>query len=62
MILDGDSVPLDMGRERRLFTTHQRIALHHKYGGCAADNCDRPPAWTEVDLPGFHGQILESAA
>jgi hypothetical protein len=62
MVLDGDSVPLDMGRERRLFTTHQRIALHHKYGGCAADNCDRPPAWTEVDLPGFHGQILESAA
>jgi hypothetical protein len=48
MVLDGDSVPLDLGRERRLFSKHQRIALAHQYGGCAAINCDRPPAWTET--------------
>ncbi len=48
MVLDGDSVPLDLGRERRLFSKHQRIALAQQYGGCAASNCDRPPAWAEV--------------
>ena len=48
MVLDGESVPLDLGRERRLFSKHQRIALAQQYGGCAAANCDRPPAWTEA--------------
>ena len=48
MVLGGASEPLDLGRERRLFTKYQRIALHHQYGGCAATNCDRPPAWTEA--------------
>jgi hypothetical protein len=62
MVLDGDSVPLDVGREQRLFDRYQKIAINHRYHGCAAHNCDRPPAWMELDLPGFHGQILESAA
>ncbi len=48
MVLDGDSMPLDLGRERRLFSKHQRIALAQQYGGCAAAGCDRPPAWTEA--------------
>jgi hypothetical protein len=48
MVLDGDSVPTDLGRERRLFSKHQMIALVHRYHGCAATNCDRPPAWTEI--------------
>ena len=48
MVLGGSSVPLDLGRERRLFSKHQRIALAHRYGGCAADSCDRPPSWTEI--------------
>jgi hypothetical protein len=47
MVLDGDSVPVDLGRERRLFSKHQKIALDHRYRGCAAANCDRPPSWTE---------------
>jgi hypothetical protein len=47
MVLDGDSVVLDMGREQRLFDRYQRIAMAHRFGGCAAENCDRPPAWTE---------------
>ena len=47
MVLDGDSVPLDLGREQRLFSRYQKIAINHRYRGCAADNCDRPPAWME---------------
>jgi hypothetical protein len=47
MVLDGDSVPLDLGREQRLFSRYQKIAINHRYQGCAAHNCDRPPAWTE---------------
>jgi hypothetical protein len=47
LVLDGESVVLDMGREQRLFDRHQRIAMAQRYGGCAAVNCDRPPAWTE---------------
>jgi hypothetical protein len=48
MVLDGDSAVLDMGRERRLFDRYQRIAMAHRFGGCAAESCDRPPAWTEA--------------
>ena len=47
MVLDGASMPLDVGREQRLFDRYQTIAISHRYGGCAADNCDRPPAWIE---------------
>jgi hypothetical protein len=47
MVLGGDSVPLDLGRERRLFTKHQKIALDHQHHGCAAETCDTPPAWVE---------------
>ena len=47
MVLDGDSMPLDVGREKRLFDRYQKIAINHRYNGCAADNCDRPPAWME---------------
>jgi hypothetical protein len=48
MVLGGDSVPLDLGRTRRLFTKYQKIAMAQRYGGCAAVNCDRPPGWTEA--------------
>jgi hypothetical protein len=47
MVLDGQSMPLDVGREKRLFDRYQKIAINHRYNGCAADNCDRPPAWME---------------
>jgi hypothetical protein len=47
MVLDGDSVPLDLGREQRLFDRYQKITINHRYNGCAAANCDRPPAWME---------------
>jgi hypothetical protein len=47
VVLGGDSMPLDVGREQRLFDRYQKIAINHRYAGCAADNCDRPPAWVE---------------
>ena len=57
MVLDGDSVPLDVGREQRLFDRYQKIAINHRYHGCAAHNCDRPPAWMEFhhEDPWHHG-------
>jgi hypothetical protein len=47
MVLDGDSMPLDLGRERRFFSKHQRIGLDHTYGGCATDGCHMPPSRVE---------------
>ena len=47
-ILDGTSLPLDLGRTRRFFTEPQRVALATIYEQCAADGCDRPYAWTEL--------------
>ena len=48
MVLGGDSVVLDLGREQRLFDHHQRITLGRTQHGCIADGCDRPPAWCEA--------------
>ena len=39
---------LDLGRETRLFTGRQRIALAARDGGCRWPGCDKPPAWTEA--------------
>ncbi|HEX4978267.1 MAG TPA: HNH endonuclease signature motif containing protein, partial [Nocardioides sp.] len=47
MVLGGESMPLDLGRERRLFSKHQKIALDHQYQGCAAETCDLPPSRVE---------------
>jgi len=40
--------PLDVGREHRLYTPRQRIALAARDGGCRWPRCDRPPSWTEA--------------
>jgi len=47
-VLDGRSVPLDLGRSRRLFSEHQRIAAGLTHSTCAADGCERPFAWCEL--------------
>jgi hypothetical protein len=39
---------LAYGRERRLASVGQRLALAARDGGCTFPGCDRPPAWTEV--------------
>ncbi len=48
LVLGGTSHPLDLGRAGRLFTEHQRTALAARYHACAAQDCDRPYAWTEL--------------
>jgi hypothetical protein len=51
-VYGGASVPLDLGRESRLFTKAQRIALSALHDTCAAEGCRRPFAWTEIHHPG----------
>jgi hypothetical protein len=48
MVLNADSVPLDLGRTRRLVTLDQRKALVARDKGCAFPGCDRPPRWTDA--------------
>ncbi|MDF1604552.1 HNH endonuclease signature motif containing protein [Nocardioides sp. YIM 152315] len=39
-VLGGDSIPLDLGRKRRYFTEHQRVAMLLRDHGCTAEGCD----------------------
>jgi hypothetical protein len=45
---DSAGVPLDRGRDQRLFTAKQKQVLALKWGGCAHPRCERPPSWTEA--------------
>ena len=47
-VLGRGSVALDLGRESRLFSEAQRIAVGLTHHTCAADGCDRPFAWCEL--------------
>ncbi|MCW2755395.1 MAG: endonuclease [Marmoricola sp.] len=47
-VLDGASLPLDLGRSARLFSEAQRTALGIRHKTCAADGCERPFAWCEL--------------
>ena len=47
-ILNGPSLPLDLGRTRRFFTEAHQVALATRHSTCLADGCDRPYAWTEL--------------
>lgn len=40
--------PLDVGREQRLFSGKQRVALAVRDGGCRWPGCDRPPSYCEA--------------
>jgi hypothetical protein len=46
--VDGCGNPLDVGRENRLFTPRQRIALAVRDGGCRWHGCDRPASYCEA--------------
>ncbi|MFK4731056.1 DUF222 domain-containing protein [Agromyces mediolanus] len=45
-VLGGESLPLDLGRSRRLFSRAQRLALGERDGGCAS--CGRNIAYVEA--------------
>lgn len=47
-VLDGDSIPIDLGRQTRFYSSTQRVALATIYDTCAARGCDIPFAWTEI--------------
>jgi hypothetical protein len=47
-VLFNATAPIDVGRNERLFTHRQRIALAARDGGCIFPDCDRPPSWCEA--------------
>ncbi len=47
-VLGGDSVPLDLGRSRRLFSPAQRKAMAVRDRCCRGVGCDIPAAWCEA--------------
>jgi hypothetical protein len=46
--VDACGNPLDVGREQRLFTPKQRIALAIRDGGCRWRGCGRPASYCEA--------------
>jgi hypothetical protein len=55
LTLNGDSVPLDLGRAVRDATDAQRTALAAQYSTCMIGDCTIPFAWTEIHhLDPFH--------
>jgi hypothetical protein len=50
-VLGSRSEPLDLGRERRLHSGHQRRALALLHDSCAVAGCERPFAWCEIHHP-----------
>ena len=54
VLTDSGGAVLDVGRQQRLFTSEQRIALAIRDGGCMMPECNRPPSWSEVHhIDGF---------
>ena len=48
LVLNGKSVPLDLGRGHRLVTRGQRRALIARDKGCAYPGCCAPARWTDA--------------
>ncbi len=47
-VLDGTSLPVDLGRAKRLFTPAQRKALLIRDRTCRAEGCDTPGTWCDA--------------
>ena len=48
IVFDKNLQPVGLGRENRLFTRADVVALAARDGGCGWPGCDRPPSWTEA--------------
>jgi hypothetical protein len=48
IVFGSPSVPIDRGRETRLFTEAQSVLMALRDHGCRAETCDRPPSWCEA--------------
>jgi hypothetical protein len=46
-IIDGNGVPLALGRTRRIASRGQTMALIAREGGCSFPGCDHPPQWCD---------------
>ncbi len=47
-VLDGTSLPVDLGRAKRLFTPAQRKALLIRDRACRSEGCDTPGTWCDA--------------
>jgi hypothetical protein len=47
ILLDSESVVIDVGRSKRTISAPAMRALKARDGGCRWPGCDRPPKWTE---------------
>lgn len=45
MVFNGKPLPLDCGREQRLFNRAQRRAAEKRDSSCSFPGCTRPPSW-----------------
>jgi hypothetical protein len=63
VVLGGDSLPLDLGRTRRLYNRTQRTALLVRDRTCRAEGCDVPGTWCEAHhtKPWEHGGCTDLA-
>jgi len=48
IVMGPGSVPLELGRAQRLFSSHQRRALALRDGGCRFPGCPRPARFTDA--------------
>ncbi|MGI9156815.1 MAG: DUF222 domain-containing protein [Marmoricola sp.] len=48
VLYGSPSVPVDRGRETRMFTEAQSVLMAIRDHGCRAETCDRPPSWCEA--------------
>ena len=62
LVLDGESIPLDLGRAKRIATPGQRLALGAIWSTCSFADCHRPFDWCEIhhtrpfNAAGGHGK------
>ncbi len=47
-VLGGKSQVLDLGRTRRLYDRHQRLAMAIEHPTCRGEHCEIPAAWCEA--------------
>lgn len=47
IVVDTTGNVIALGRQTRLFTHKQRVALAARDGGCRFPGCERPPSWSE---------------
>ncbi|WP_196073219.1 HNH endonuclease signature motif containing protein [Nakamurella alba] len=58
VVMNGRSVPLDLGRTQRVANRALRRALAARDGGCAFPGCDRVPAWCHAHHINYWGRDL----